>query len=270
MEESLSDTAATVLSCPAGCPLALFSCENLFTADRNSLNQKVWHLAGTRQTWCYTLNFWSTQPSPQGFHHLIFPQYKCQARAARSICMQRHIMVSVWVLIVVGDVLHSQKDISRAVDKAKRERGWVTILHPGWSAPTCGKTQYLHFAIRTTFFSLYFPQHRLHTSLCCGMLLYESWSVMACTCLLVIEWNAVTTWWVSPPVPVYQCSSAVTYYLRLALSLFVSIFCAEVKINIVFGVGGNSVALFSLQAGNNFEKWRNWDEQWLGGGGGKA
>lgn len=265
MEESLSDTAATVLSCPAGCPLALFSCENLFTADRNSLNQKVWHLAGTRQTWCYTLNFWSTQPSPQGFHHLIFPQCKCQARAARSICMQRHIMVSVWVLIVVGDVLHSQKDISRAVDKAKRERGWVTILHPGWSATTCGKTQYLHFAIRTTFFSLYFPQHRLHTSLCCGMLLYESWSVMACTCLLVIEWNAVTTWWVSPPVPVYQCSSAVTYYLRLALSLFVSIFCAEVKINIVFGVGGNSVALFSLQAGNNFEKWRNWDEQWLGG-----
>lgn len=234
MEESLSDTAATVLSCPAGCPLALFSCENLFTADRNSLNQKVWHLAGTRQTWCYTLNFWSTQPSPQGFHHLIFPQYKCQARAARSICMQRHIMVSVWVLIVVGDVLHSQKDISRAVDKAKRERGWVTILHPGWSAPTCGKTQYLHFAIRTTFFSLYFPQHRLHTSLCCGMLLYESWSVMACTCLLVIEWNAVTTWWVSPPVPVYQCSSAVTYYSRLALSLFVSIFCAEVKINIVW------------------------------------
>lgn len=29
---------------------------------------------------------------------------------------------------------------------------------------------------------------------------------------------------------------------------------SEVKINIVFGVGGNSVALFSLQAGNNFEK----------------
>lgn len=72
---------------------------------------------------------------------------------------------------MVGDVSHTQKDISRAVDKAKRERGWVTILHPGWSAPTCGKTQYLHFAIRTTFFfSLYFPEHRLHTSLLRGML----------------------------------------------------------------------------------------------------
>lgn len=34
-----------------------------------------------------------SQPSSPGFHHLIFPQYKCQAGAARSICMQRHIMV---------------------------------------------------------------------------------------------------------------------------------------------------------------------------------
>lgn len=124
---------------------------------------------------------------PPGFHHLMFPQCTCQARAGRSICMQRHIMVSVRVLIVVGDVLHTQKDISRAVDKAKRERGWVTILHPGWSAPTCGKTQYLHFAIRTTFFSLYFPEHRLHTSLLCGMLQYDRWAVMACTCLLVTK-----------------------------------------------------------------------------------
>lgn len=102
---------------------------------------------------------------PLVFCHLIFPQRKCQDGAASSICMQRHITVSVWVLIVVGDVLHTQKDISQAADKAKRERGWVTILHPGWSAPTCGKTQYLHFAIRTTFLSLYFPQHRLHAPL---------------------------------------------------------------------------------------------------------
>lgn len=82
MEESLSDTAATVLSCPAGCPLALFSCENLFTADRNSLNQKVWHLAGTRQTWCYTLNFWSTAFSSRfsspNFPTIQMPSQSCQ------------------------------------------------------------------------------------------------------------------------------------------------------------------------------------------------
>lgn len=179
----LSDTAATVLCRPARCPLALLSWENLFRPDKSSLNQN----SGTLQ--CCTLDFWSAQPFPPGFHHLIFPQYTCQAGAGRSICMQRHIMVSVWVLIVVGDVSHTQKDISRAVDKAKRERGWVTILHPGWSTPTCGKTQYLHFAIRTTFFSLYFPEHRLHTSLLCGMLQCDCRSVMACTCLLVTKWK---------------------------------------------------------------------------------
>lgn len=80
-----------------------------------------------------------------------------------------------------------KKDISLAVDKEKRERGWVTVLHPGWSAPTCGKTQYLHFAIRTTFFSLYFPEHRLHTSLLSGMPQWDRWAVMACTCLSATE-----------------------------------------------------------------------------------
>lgn len=50
-----------------------------------------------------------------------------------------------------------------------------------------------------------------------------------------------------------------TYYLCLALKLFVSIFCALLKINFVFDVGGTSVALASLHAGNNFENWRNGD-----------
>lgn len=88
-------------------------------------------------------------------------------------------------------MFHTHKKTSLGRSTRQKERGWVTILHPGWSAPTCGKTQYLHFAIRTSFFSLYFPQHRLHTSLECGMLLYECWSVMACTCLLVTKWNAI-------------------------------------------------------------------------------
>lgn len=43
----LSDTAASVPSRPAGCPLAPLSCEKLFRADRSSRNQKLWHLAGT-------------------------------------------------------------------------------------------------------------------------------------------------------------------------------------------------------------------------------
>lgn len=34
----LSDTAATVLSCLLGCPLALLSCEKWFTLDTGSLN----------------------------------------------------------------------------------------------------------------------------------------------------------------------------------------------------------------------------------------
>lgn len=88
---------------------------------------------------------------------------------------------------MVGDVSRTQKDISPAARRGEKEggeeRGWVTILHPGWSAPTCGKTQYLHFAIRTTFFSLYFPEHRLHTSLLRGMPQWDCWALMACTCL---------------------------------------------------------------------------------------
>lgn len=125
---------------------------------------------------------------------------------------------------------HTQKDISRAVDKAKRERGWVTILHPGWSAPTCGKTQYLHFAIRTTFFSLYYPEHRLHTSLSCGMLQCDSRSVMACTCLLVTKWKPHG----GPLDRLLLCCLFVSarqialqwHYLCLALKVFVSIFYA--------------------------------------------
>ena len=48
-------------------------------------------------------------------------------------------------------MLNTQKEIPLAVDRAKGEREWVTILHPGWSSSTCGKTQYLHVAITTTF-----------------------------------------------------------------------------------------------------------------------
>lgn len=82
-------------------------------------------------------------------------------------------------------MFRTQKDISPAVDKAKRERGWVTILHPGWSAPTCGKTQYLHFAIRTTFFSHFIFQNIDYTPPCCMECC--SRTVMACTCLLVTK-----------------------------------------------------------------------------------
>lgn len=81
---------------------------------------------------------------------------------------------------------HKKTSLWRSTRK-KGERGWVTILHPGWSAPTCGKTQYLHFAIRTTFFSLYFPEHRLHTSLLRGMPQWDCWALMACTCLSATE-----------------------------------------------------------------------------------
>lgn len=81
---------------------------------------------------------------------------------------------------------HKKTSLWRPTGK-KGERGWVTILHPGWSAPTCGKTQYLHFAIRTTFFSLYFPEHRLHTSLLRGMPQWDCWALMACTCLSATE-----------------------------------------------------------------------------------
>lgn len=160
-----SDTAATVLSWPAGCPLALLSRQTLFTADKSSLNPNSWHLAATPKTWCCTLDFLSAPPFPPGFHHLIFPQCNAKPEPAEVFACKDTSRSPVRVPIVVGDVSHTQKDVSRAVDKAKRERGWVTGLHPGWSAPTCGKTQYLHFAIRSTFFSLYFPEHRLHPSL---------------------------------------------------------------------------------------------------------
>lgn len=128
---------------------------------------------------------------------------------------------------MVGDVSRTQKDISLAVDEEKGERGWVTILHPGWSAPTCGKTQYLHFAIRTTFFSLYFPEHRLHTSLLRGMPQWDRWALMACTCLSATECKhrekpldmLLRLLFVSESAATAACPSVVFFFLEYILNL---------------------------------------------------
>lgn len=64
----------------------------------------------------------------------------------------------------------------------------------------------------------------------------------------------------SPVYPLYRCrasSTTVAHSLCLALKSFVSIFCALLKINIVFDVSGSSVALTSPQSGSNLEKCRN-------------
>lgn len=141
---------------------------------------------------------------------------------------------------MVGDVSHTQKDISLVVDKAKRERGWVTILHPGWSAPTCGKTQYLHFAIRTTFFFPHFIFQNIDYTLPCRVECCSG-TVMACTCLSVAKWkrrgrplDGVLPW--CPFVGARQIAPPAALCAQVFL-----FFVCEHKINIPFDAGGNSV-----------------------------
>lgn len=121
---------------PAGCPLTLSPCEKLFWPDKRSLNLKSGTLRETWKTQVVAPLLPSTHSalSPAGFSALNFPTVP--SRASRSICMQRHITVSLWVLIVVGDVPRTQKDISLAVGVEKRRKGvgdyfasWVVCPH---------------------------------------------------------------------------------------------------------------------------------------------
>lgn len=125
--------------------------------------------------------------SPAGFSPLKFPTMPSRSRQKVFACKDTSRFLCERLIVVADVSAHTKRHLSGGRRGKKGERGWVTILHPGWSAPTCGKTQYLHFAIRTTFFSLYFPEHRLHTSLLRGMPQWDCWALMACTCLSATE-----------------------------------------------------------------------------------
>lgn len=127
-----------------------------------SLNQKLRHLTGTWKARCSTLNF----PLSSRFSSLNFPTIHMPSRGRQKyLHAKTHHGFCVSVDCGRWCFAHTKRHLSGGRQGKKEKGGGWTILHPGWSAPTCGKTQYLHFAIRTTFFSLYFPQHRLHTSL---------------------------------------------------------------------------------------------------------
>lgn len=57
-------------------------------------------------------------------------------------------------------------------------RGLGVVLHLGWSVSHCGKTQYLHFVIRTTF-TLSFSTTRIYAHLTGKV---AASGLMTCTC----------------------------------------------------------------------------------------
>ena len=175
----LSHTAATVQPCPAGCPLAPLSCEKLFRGRREAAPEsKVWHLTGTRQTRCYTLHFWSAQPSfpPAGFHHLIFPQYKCQAGAARKylhakthhgLCVRVCVCVCACVDCGWWCFAHTKRHLSGGRQGKKRKGGGWLFCILGGLPPLVGKLNIYILQLELLFSHFIF--HNIDYTLHCGV-----------------------------------------------------------------------------------------------------
>ncbi len=73
---------------------------------------------------------------------------------------------------------HWQDGREKETEKGSGRRGSGVVLHLGWSVSHCGKTQYLHFVIRTTF-TLSFSTTRIYAHLTGKV---AASGLMTCTC----------------------------------------------------------------------------------------
>lgn len=171
-ETCLSDTAATVLTCPAGCPLALLSSEKWFRADKRGLNQSPGTLQGherQRYSECLIHTAFSYR-----FSSLNFPTMHLPSRRGRRYLHAKahHALCECWLWLVMFRT-HKKTSLGRSTRQKEKGGGWLFCILGGLP-PLVGKLNIYILQLELLFFSLYFPEHRLHTSLLRGMLLRDS------------------------------------------------------------------------------------------------
>lgn len=98
--------------------------------------------------------------------------------------------VSVWVLIVVGDVSHTQKDISPAVHKAKEKGGGWLFCILGGLPPLVGKLN-IYILQLELLFSHFIFQNIDYTLPCC----VECWWLSVCNGMHLFVGHRVKTPW---------------------------------------------------------------------------
>lgn len=174
-----------MLPCPAGCPLALLSCEKWFRADKSGLNQRPGTLQGHERQH-YTESLIHSAFSCR-FSSLNFPTMHLPSRRWRRYLHAKahHALCECWLWLVMFRT-HKKTSLGRSTRQKEKGGGWLFCILGGLP-PLVGKLNIYILQLELLFFSHFIFQNIDYTLPCCVECC--SGTVMACTCLLVTQWK---------------------------------------------------------------------------------